>query len=242
MGDMRGTQMKSKAFLSAAIVASAASFATAGTLEFDQSMSFLMGSPTLDPIIGSGISNANFVRSIGDDSGNQIEIGLKAHARYAGDLANVNEVYTAQRGTTVSPTPAMTVGSTWNYTLVGSLGSKTIADYQIDLMIDFDPTAGVENYTTIDITAFALSEGLGGLGVIASSENLEFDFLEALAGTDFDPNAIGEYKIKLSVQSLDRMTTFASVNNTINVVPLPPAAIAGLAMLGGIGAYRRFRK
>ena len=197
----------------------------------------------LDPILGTGISNANFVHgSFTDamDPTNNFEMGLKAHGRFTGDLPNTGSTYFAETGTSVST--GGLVGSKWNYTFVMDLGVKTIADYQIDLMVDFDPAAGVEDFVNVDITAFAIANALGGSSFLGSSENLDFDFWTLLLGAPpFDPNATGEYEIKLSVHALTG-EPLGEVSNTVVVVPLPSAALAGLGMLGGLGAYRRIRR
>ena len=231
--------MKKLMVLGSAMMMSTSAMA-AFDVTFDDSVSFLAGN--LDPIIGTGISNANFVRGVFTDAmdpTNNFEMGLKAHGRFTGDLPNTGSTYFAETGTSVST--GGLVGSKWNYTFVMDLGVKTIADYQIDIMVDFDPAAGVESFVNIDITAFALANGFGGLSFLGSSENLDFDFWALFGAPPFDPNATGEYEIKLSVHALTG-EPLGVVSNTVVVVTLPSAALAGLGMLGGLGAYRRIRR
>jgi hypothetical protein len=232
--DMGEASMNIKLTISAIAIAS--SGALAGSVDYDAVLNF-PGSGDLDGIVGSGISNDNFVRTI---NGN-VEVGLKSIERFVGNLNNTNDVYTASRGT--SESTSGTVGSTWNYVMAIDLGSATISDYQIDLMVDFDPAAGSTNFTTLDYTAALESFGLGGLSTFGDSQNLLFSFWQNdLGAPAFDPNALGEYELRLTVR--DRVTDalIADVSNTVNVVPLPGAAWAGLGLLGGLAGVRAVRR
>ena len=46
----------------------------------------------------------------------------------------------------------------------------------------------------------------------------------------------------LSGPGISGLSFFNMTENTVSVVPLPPAAFAGLGMLAGLGAYRRIRR
>lgn len=200
--------------------------------DFDASMSF--AGSNLNGIVGTGISNANFARSTNADEG--IEIGLKAIARFMGDLPNTDERYFAQPGVSAGPPP----GATWNYVLVGNLGPRTIADLQIDLAIDFDPTFGSALFTNVDITAGAIAQGFGGLSILGDSQNLDFDFWQILFGAPaFDPNAPGEYELVFTVRDPANSAILAEAVNIVEVVPTPGAA--ALLGLGSITAMRRRR-
>ncbi len=222
--------------LAVGVIAAAASVALGDTVDFNATLDF-PGSAYLDGIVGDGISNANFVRSVSGD----IEVGLKAIERFVGDLNNDDDTYFATTGTSVSPSGLQ--GSTWNYVLAFDLGSSTVSNYQIDLAVDFDPAAGATNFVTLDYTAALEANSLGGLSTFGDSQNLLFDFWQTVLGApSFDPNAIGEYELRLTIRDRNTNAIEAEVSNTINVVPLPPAAFAGLGLLGSLVGVRAIRR
>jgi hypothetical protein len=229
-----------KATLTATVLALTGSMALAGSVTFDAALTF-PGSTNLNGVVtgSSGISNANFVRAINDDAG--VEIGLKAIARFTGDLNNTNEVYRATTGTSVSPTGL--VGSTWNYVTAVNLGTGTLSDYQVDLLLDFNPATGVNDYVTLDYNAAiaALGGDLSTTSTIGDSQNFDFSFWSTAYGApDFDPNALGEYGMILRVS--DASGIVAEVTNTVVVVPVPTAAFAGLGLLGSLAGIRAIRR
>jgi hypothetical protein len=61
--------------------------------------------------------------------------------------------------------------------------------------------------------------------------SIEFTFL---SGTT--------YTVEVTLFSFGSGPPSTFTMNTVNVVPLPPAAFGGLAMLAGLGAYRRIRR
>lgn len=223
--------MKTKHYIGALALAS--STALGGDVMYDQALTF--AGSDLDGIVGTGISNANFVSQINGD----VEVGLKAIERFVGDLNNNDDVYHAQVGTSLSGGGLL--GSTWSYVLAFDLGSGTVDDYQIDLMVDFDPSAGTD-FVTLDYTAVLQSFGAGGLSTFGDSQNLLFSYWQNdLGAPAFDPNALGQYELVLTIR--DASTDLvASVSNTVNVVPLPGAAWAGLGLLGTLAGVRAVRR
>ncbi|MBL4698518.1 MAG: hypothetical protein JKX70_06775 [Phycisphaerales bacterium] len=215
------------------------------TVDYDAALDFPM-STNLNGIVGTGIPNAHFVKAVNADEG--IEIGLKAHARFQPTALPVSgENYFAQRG--VFTPPGESPGSTWNYTLAVDLGGRPITDFQIDIFVDFNPAAGVADFTNIDLTQSAILLGGGAVTRFGDSQNLDFSFWQSIfMAPEFDPNAVGEYEIILSVRRISTTggrldgELLGEVSNTVVVVPLPSAALAGLGMLGGLGAYRRIRR
>jgi hypothetical protein len=69
------------------------------------------------------------------------------------------------------------------------------------------------------------------LNLFSEAGSVEFTFL---TGTTYNVN------VYISSFGSGPPSTFTM--NTVNVVPLPPAAFGGLAMLAGLGAYRRVRR
>ncbi|MEM7629987.1 MAG: PEP-CTERM sorting domain-containing protein [Planctomycetota bacterium] len=214
--------------------------ATTGALASD-SVSFL-GS-NLDPIIGSGISNDNFIIDTDPTSG--IELGLKAHNRFVGDLARSGNVYTADTGTTLSPTNLL--GSTWNVTWVIDFGGAPGAlVYDIEWLMDFDPSAG-SSYATLDVDNTAFFSGDAASTQLGASENALFNFwgvpfpgfVDASGHIPFDPNAIGTYDSILRIKEKGTENVVAEAQIFVNVVPAP-GAVAMLG-LGGLLAVRRRR-
>ncbi len=203
------------------------------TVDFDVPVTF--AGSTLDGIVGTGIPNSNFVRAI--NSAEDIEIGLKAIERFIGDLPNDRDRYFAPRG---ESDPGL---ARWNYVLVADLGSRTIADLQINLKVDFDPAFGSSDFVDVDVTANAVAGGFGGLSVFGDSQNLGFDFWQTLFGAPaFDPLATGEYELLFSVRDPSSGELLAEVGNIVQVVPTPTAALGAVPAILALGAVRRRRR
>ena len=216
--------------LACSVVAVCGTCAMGDVVEFDAAMSF--AGSNLNGVVGTGISNANFVRSYDDDQA--VEIGLKTIERFVGDLSNTGSDYFADAG---ESDPGL---ATWNYVLAADLGSRTIADFQINLLVDFDPGVGTTDFVDVDVTAAFVDAGFGFLSRFGDSQNLGFSFWSLLGAPGFDPFAAGEYDLVFSVRDLTG-SLIAESSNTVHVVPLPPAALAGFAMLAGVAGYRRLR-
>jgi hypothetical protein len=192
---------------------------------------------TLDGIVGSGIPNSNFEVAV--NAGEAVEIGLKAIERYVGDLPATLDTYYAQPGISAGQGGSPD-GATWNYVLVGDLGSKVIADFDIQFDVDFDPAVGVQNYTTIDVDAQAVILGTSGDSQFGDSQNLDFSFWQTFFGAPpFDPFATGEYDLRLTV--FEKGTSTVLAESSIRVVVPTPSSVASLALLGAIGGLRRRR-
>ncbi len=212
-------------------LATAAGTAAAGfTVDTDVAVTF--AGSDLNGIVGTGIPNSNFVRAI--NAGEDIEIGLKAIERFVGDLPNTGDRYFADAG---ESDPGL---STWNYVLVANLGPRTIADLQINLLVDFDPAFGATDFVNVDITTSAVLGGFGSLSTFGDSQNLGFDFWSlALGAPPFDLNAPGEYDFVFTVTDPTNGVVLAEVTNVVEVVPAPAGAAAFAAL--GVFALRRRR-
>jgi hypothetical protein len=172
----------------------------------------------------STIPNAGFVVS----TENSTTLALGAHLRFTGPTVFSEQI----GGKTVYNVPAGGFPGSpglalWN---VNSSAAGSFASGRVT--IDFDPTAGVN---TVAYTFTAPGQ---------ASENLGFDYWQTLLNAPaFDPNALGDYDIAITL--LDgNGGVLNSVEATYRVVavPVPAAAMAGFALLGGIGAFRRVRR
>lgn len=180
---------------------------------------------------GSGNSNEHFaITRLAESGGNNIELGLKSKERFFGiDNVGINgNTYTVQPG--YSPTsggdPTPSTNAWWNFDFSVDLGSRTLADTQVVLTIDFDGDAA--GPTVID---FGSDGSLGSL--LQGSQNIAFGYL------GFDPNAVGTYDFTLTVFDRGAPFPLASITMQTIVVPLPGAAGLALAGLGMLGTRRR---
>ena len=214
----------------ALIVAAAGSVAIAGPITTQNAPVSFAGND-LDGIVGSGIGNSSF--EVSTNAAEGVEIGLKAIERFVGDIPVWNrDRYQATPG---ESEPGL---ATWNYVLVGDLGTRTIADFDLQLDVDFDPTAGSASFTTVDIDATAVLQGGSGLSVFGDSQNLGFGFWSLLGAPAFDPFANGEYDLVFTVFAKGTSDVIARSDLTV-VVPTPSAA--GVLALAGLAATRRRR-
>jgi len=209
--------------------------------------------------IGSGMSADHF--SIYRDD--EVEIGLKAHERFAGDLPVVGNVYMAPSGTSwyagggydvakwnfnasIFFDPGENVGYTWTNGLaildagVDATFLDTFGWHNAWLYVDFDPSAG-DTRAELDLNALLQSAmpslDLGRVIGLQLSENVMFHWLETyLEGpTGFNPYVTGEYAFNLHVESTPK-DVYMKV-----FVPVPAALLLGMLGLGAAGIrLRRF--
>lgn len=186
--------------------------------------------------IGSGNSNEQFTIDRNNDSGNDIEIGIKAKNRFVGDIAPVGNVYNTVAG---ESDPGLAI---WNIDWSVDLGAgKTIDDYDVYLTVDFNTASGNSDVSTflIDGTAFLLP----GESVNQQSQNLGFGFWSLAPNYQaFDPFAAGEYEIGLSVFEQGATTgPLANVQAFVNVapIPLPPSLALGALGIGALAFMGR---
>jgi hypothetical protein len=199
------------------------------TNSFDSAMSF--GGSSM-----FGTPNANFVRSYNAAEG--IEIGMKAVTRFGDDVANTGDRYSVDPGPSGSGPLA-----NWDYVMALDLGGRTIGDFEVILSIDFDGAAGVTDFLLLDFNDPSI--GGSSSGNFIDRQNLGDSFWPFFGAPPFDVNAIGDYEIVLSISSLTGELLAESrifADNNVQVVPVPTAALAGLGLLGSMGAYRRIRK
>lgn len=212
----------------------------------------------LNGYVGTGISNDNMVL----DGGSGISLGIKSQHRFNGDWADATDagdraIYRALPGVgevtgeDIDPTGRAT---TWDYLYAIDFGTAVSESYGLRLMLDFDAAIGEPAaYVTIE-QAFGT-----GLEKTGDSQSMGFSFWDGLAtiGTNapvtlggvtytnamfyqqIDPNEAGHYDVRFEVYELASGDIVAEAAMTVVVVPLPPAAWAGLAGLAGAAVMRR---
>ncbi|MHA7813644.1 MAG: PEP-CTERM sorting domain-containing protein [Phycisphaerales bacterium] len=244
-----------------------------------------------DVIFGSGNLNGGF--TIGTDSMNTVELGLRAKVRYNDSNMPENtfnydgvDSYTMKAGSPDgAPAPAWAQGDNarWNFewsvnTDVSGTSGNMLADftYQIAMFkvnadgstisdaLAFDMINGY-NAATGDVqwdhaigdnmtgngNGVAISNGVDDAGLYAAriannnvaQNSWNYGFFDGISGTaleDWDFNAQGSYIIRLT--AFDLSGEVASTQITVNVVPVPPAAFAGLGLLGVLGGARVIRR
>lgn len=197
---------------------------------------------------GTGIPNTEVAISSQFSNGNSlITIAMSATQRYD-NPALTNDgagTYFAGAGSN-TPSGASSEGALWNFNYYINIDSttETLADYDITLFYDFDPTFdnGPSSLGTVNITnaIFGTTPTL-----IEDSQNLMFNWMStpvsgvvAPPAGAFDPNALGEYNFGISVGQSG--WGVENVRMDVQVVPVPAAVwLFGSGLIGLAGIARR---
>jgi hypothetical protein len=145
------------------------------------------------------------------------------------------------------------VGALWNFNFyieaVDALDDPiALTNYQIDLFYDFDPGANTpsSDWGRINVTNGLLA-AMDTSNVTEGSQNLNFGFLALpVPGIvspppgSFDPNALGEYTLALTIS--DPASSLPLETVAINVVVVPSASTLALFAPAGLVAVRRRRR
>lgn len=206
---------------------------------------------------GQGIPNDEVaVSSKFIDGDVTITVAMSASQRFS-NPALTNDgagTYFANAGSNFGPANESTLaGALWNFNyyveVEGTNGATPIlADYQIDLLYDFDPglDTPISSLGKIDITNSILASATPATTLAEGSQNLQFGFLgtsvpgfiTAPSGV-FDPNAIGEYNFALSVSNAGFPVEIVAIDVQTQSIP-EPASLAMLSLAGfGLLATRR---
>jgi len=116
---------------------------------------------------------------------------------------------------------------------------------------------GNSGYDDFDYDVYDVTVNVGGLNLAAGDyflstardNNQNQAYWATTGGVDGDfgamTNTLGAFGQTSDISGTAQTNNdyaFTLDGNSITVVPLPPAALGGLAMLAGLGAYRRIRK
>ncbi len=227
-------------FVASTITVSFAAAVSHAGVPVDHESSFLAFGAEMP--FGDGNMNTNYSIHRGMDAFGDLEIGLKAKERFVGDLTtDGNGRFFANAGS-----PDNDGLSSWNIDFGFALSRDALpSNYQMTLMVDFDAGFGTQSWVTLDLTNFfffnAITSPSGG-----GSQNPGFGFwavdvpliLDASGYMAFDPNAVGEYDVKMV---LTEVTGAPLLETSIVVEVVPSPSSAALLGLGGLLATRRRR-
>ncbi|MFM1932281.1 MAG: hypothetical protein RL226_1584 [Bacteroidota bacterium] len=170
------------------------------SLEFDSSFNLSIN-------VGTGISNEHAAIA----NHGPIQIGLKVNERYVGDIIPINDnnyhVLTGYSRTSFfDPTPVPGI-ATWDFIYSINLDEFTFNDLAVYVTIDFDPVDGESQNSSFDLPVSQVMQaiGEGSSHIKQGSENLGFNFWQALAGpvaSEFDPLSPGIYDFSVRIENL----------------------------------------
>ncbi|WP_421707251.1 right-handed parallel beta-helix repeat-containing protein [Algihabitans sp.] len=166
---------------------------------------------------GNGNSNENFV--VHDNTALEIEVGLKAKARFEGELESEGATYQASTGVSVSSTGV--AGAAWNFDFsVVSYGDADLSNYDTRFTIEFVDANGEPQVLTFGgpITpGQGYQDASGGTEGIQGSLNPDFGFIDP--DNLFDPNLPGSYQVSLEVIDRESGETVAQSDIRVEVAP-----------------------
>jgi hypothetical protein len=233
----------------ATLLAATAGLAQASfVVSFDDAMTHPDFDTTLP--VGTGIGNGNFVvarNTGGGIGGTDIEIGIKAHERFLGELSNSGARYFSDAGfspvSASNSTPDSPRGK-WNITFAYNFNGIAMSNYDVVLRVDFDRAFGAQSWVTLDLDLASLP---ANPNIGAASQNPGFGFwgasipgvLDASGYLPYDATQLGEYDVQFIVYAKGTTNELARADMVVEVIPAPGAM--ALLGLGGLAAARRPR-
>ena len=184
---------------------------------------------------GTGNPNVGFTT---DTTSSGIQLGLGVNLRFIGPvLPTSTNNYTVPIGNSAFP-PSGT--ATWDFEYSVDFGTSGLTESNTDALLTV-VNVGNGQSLSFDPSSAALGDATNGNGY-QNAENLGFSFVAALFPTfDFNPNAVDEYVVTLSLTTDDDVP-LASVTENINATPAPaalPLFASGLAAFGFFGRRRK---
>jgi len=180
-----------------------------------------------NPPGNNGQPNGNFeVETVGSGT-TLVELGLRAQLRTFGPIADsdLNGVYSAPAGGFGPSAPTF---AKWNFDYSVVLGANSGVT-RVELKIDTNPSSAPPVFTTLSSIVPANTVAL------QNSWNMGMAFLLL---PSFDFNAVGVYDFQLIAFGTGD-TPLNSVAIQVEVIPLPLASTAGMALVGMMGMRRR---
>ena len=180
-----------------------------------------------NPPGNNGQPNGNFeVETVGSGT-TLVELGLRAQLRTFGPIADsdLNGVYSAPAGGFGPSAPTF---AKWNFDYSVVLGANSGVT-RVELKIDTNPSSAPPVFTTLSSIVPANTVAL------QNSWNMGMAFLLL---PSFDFNAVGVYDFQLIAFGTGD-TPLNSVAIQVEVIPLPLASTAGMALVGMMGLRRR---
>jgi hypothetical protein len=168
------------------------------------------------------------------DTNGSVEVGLKAHQRFFGDVTPVGNVYSVPTG--FSPVsgsnPAPSTNAWWNFNGSINLGTNP-GNYDVLFKWDIDPGTGI---------SWQGGKQQGTASLTQFSENYRFAWVGFPL---FDPNQNADYNFILQVYDRSSAGLVASTDMLVRVgtgapVPIPGAVwLLGSGLLGLVGIGRK---
>ena len=184
-----------------------------------------------NPPGNNGQPNGNFtVETVGSGT-TLVELGLRAQLRTVGPIADsdLNGVYSAPAGGFGPSAPTF---AKWNFDYSVVLGADSGVT-RVELKIDTNPSSALTAFTTLfsDVPSTLPGQPF----IPQNSLNMGMAFLNLLS---FDFNAVGVYDFQLIAFGTGN-AVLNSVSIQVEVIPLPLASTAGMALVGMMGMRRR---
>ncbi|QDU90312.1 hypothetical protein Pla175_37150 [Pirellulimonas nuda] len=218
-------------------------------------------------IAGDGIPINGFVQDSVPGMGNTVSVAVKARDRDTGQPnAIVGNRYYVDAGLSTVVTPGV---SNLAFDYQFDPGASGLTNYLLELSLDFDPAAGIADFVNFllpvfdadgtpdalvdswqETDGFFLNPGPGAWSddsvgyVVSNSTRMDFGFFSLPPFSKmYDPNAVGEYEIRLRVYDITGATQLASANAFAVVgVPEPSSlALTGLLGMACVATWRRRR-
>ena len=184
-----------------------------------------------NPPGNNGQPNGNFkVETVGSGT-TLVELGLRAQLRTVGPIADsdLNGVYSAPAG---GFGPSAPLFAKWNFDYSVVLGANSGVT-RVELKIDTNPSSALTAFTTLfsDVPSTLPGQPF----IPQNSLNMGMTFLNL---PSFDFNAVGVYDFQLIAFGTGN-AVLNSVAIQVEVIPLPLASTAGMALVGMMGLRRR---